>query len=137
MKGLKVMRKQQRKLGLCVLIWVIGFVLLTGCGGVEKNIDFEEEKVNVTIGVARTGGLLTGMGKMKIYVDGQEVFTVKNDDTVYHDMMLHPGVHSIQAKGQGDKSKEVEFEVVTGKEQRFVYNAEISNFIGVDLERVE
>lgn len=128
---------QRRTIGLFLLILIMCLIILIGCAGVEKNINFDEEKVDVTIGVARTGGLLTGIGKMKVFVDGKEVFTVKNDDTVYQDMMLHPGVHAIQVKGQGDKSKEIDFEVVAGQENRLVYTAEISNFYGIDLERIE
>ena len=113
------------------LLMVILF-LLVGCS--EDKQDGNLESVNVS--VERTGGLLTGIGKVKVYIDGDQVMKVKNNQIESVELYLSPGTHEIQTKGQGDRSKVVKFEVVDGKNNTFAYHTEISNIYGLKLELI-
>ena len=88
----------------------------------------------VEINVERMGNLITGIGKVKVYIDDEEVTKVGNNDTEKVNLKLMPGTHTIQTKGQGDKSDVVEFEVVEGANNRFFFSTEISSVAGVNLD---
>lgn len=49
--------------------------------------------------------------------------------------MMPVGMHTIQTKGQGDKSKKIKFEVTENGENNFYFSAEISNWYGVKMEK--
>ncbi|MEH7524932.1 hypothetical protein V7149_16875 [Bacillus sp. JJ1503] len=110
------------------LTFALLMTLLVACSGSGE----AEESVQISVG--RTGGLLTGIGKVKVYIDDKVVMKVKNNKTETVELSLLPGTHKIQTKGQGDKSDVVEFEVVAGADNIFHFNTEISNIYGVKLK---
>ena len=110
-------------------------LLLVGCSGDEET-SVDEILEPVVISVERTGNLITGIGKVKVYVDSEEVMQVKNNETESIELLLSPGVHTIQTKGQGDKSSKVEFEAAIGQDNTFAYTTEISSVYGVKLDRI-
>jgi hypothetical protein len=112
------------------LIFVLVITLLAACSSSGESANKEV----VQISVERTGGLLTGIGKVKVYIDDEEVMKVKNNHTEAVELSLLPGTHTIQTKGQGDKSDVMEFEVVAGADNIFEFNTEISNIYGVKLK---
>ena len=125
--------KRLEKRWYVVTLLMIFLLLFAGCSGGKENVnDADLELVNVS--VERTGGLINGIGKVMVYIDGEEVMKVKNNETESIELHLSPGVHTIQTKGQGDKSDEVEFEVIAGQDNTFTYQTEISNIYGVKLE---
>ncbi|MDR6726166.1 archaellum component FlaF (FlaF/FlaG flagellin family) [Paenibacillus amylolyticus] len=124
-----------KKAGSVIILLILGLILIAGCGNSQSTPD-EEEELTV-INVERTGGFLTGFGKVKVFIDGEEVMKVKNDEINSVELSLIPGEHTIQTKGQGDKSSVVKFEVVAGEVNEFTYHTEISNIYGVSLDRIE
>lgn len=105
-------------------------MFLVACSNSVNDENLEQVKISVE----RTGGLLTGIGKVKVYIDDKEVMKVKNNQTETLEMSMSTGIHTIQTKGQGDKSDVVEFEVVAGANNIFHFNTEISNLYGVKLK---
>lgn len=112
-------------------------LLIAGCSSDSRSSSSNSEKFPVKVSVERTGGLINGIGTVKIYVDDEEVFKLKNKQTKSVDLLLPPGVHTIQSKGQGDKSKSVKFEVIEGQDNVFHYQTEISHVYGISLERMQ
>lgn len=136
MRGINVLRN----LGKCLekkwyitILMVIGLLLLAGCNGGSSK---ENGTQLVTLSVERTGGFLSGIGKIKVYVDGKQVMKVKNNKTESVELQLAPGIHTIQTKGQGDKSKKVDFEVSAEQDNNLTYQTEVSNVYGVSLQRI-
>ncbi|MEH7495202.1 hypothetical protein [Neobacillus niacini] len=126
------MRRNKLMLNFITLL-MLTFSLLVGCSDVEKT-EGKSELVNLS--VERTGNLLTGIGKVKVYIDGEEVMKVKNNQIESVELNLPLGIHTIQTKGQGDKSNKLEFEVLEGQVNTFTYLTEISNIYGVKLEQI-
>lgn len=116
------------------VVYVINFIMLMMFLVACSNSVNDENLEQVKISVERTGGLLTGIGKVKVYIDDKEVMKVKNNQTETLEMSMSTGIHTIQTKGQGDKSDVVEFEVVAGANNIFHFNTEISNLYGVKLK---
>lgn len=116
-----------------IMVVMIGLLLLVGCNSEEASK--KDTKQVVTLNVERTGGFLSGIGKVKVYVDGKQVMKVKETESI--ELQLKPGTHTIQTKGQGDKSKKVEFIVTEGQDNILYYQTEISNIYGLSLERVQ
>jgi hypothetical protein len=125
------MKRQGEKWHIIILL-MVGLLLLAGCSAEASKEDIQLVNLNVE----RTGGLLSGIGKVKVYVDGEQVMKVKNNTTESVELHLASGTHTIQTKGQGDKSKEVEFEVMTGQDNTFTYQTEVSNVYGVSLQQI-
>lgn len=115
-----------------LLLIAIFVVLLTGC--TNEAVDENAEKVEVMISVQRTGNILTNIGEVEVYIDDEMVFTVDGNSTESVTIKMLEGEHTIQTKGQGDKSKKVKFNVTKDDENEFYYNTEISNWYGVKLE---
>lgn len=103
---------------------------ITGCGS-----DSTAETVDVMISVQRTGNILTNIGDLEVWVDGESVFTVGGNSTNYVNIKMSEGKHTIQVKGQGDKSKKLKFNVTQDGENEFYFTAEISNWFGVKLKK--
>lgn len=123
------MKKVLYSLNLVLLV-----ILLAACtNSAEQKSDEAQKSELVQISVERTGGLVTGIGDVKVYIDDEEVMEVKNDQTEIIELPLLPGTHTIQTKGQGDKSDVLGFEVVAGEQNTFRYHTEISNIYGVKL----
>ncbi|MBJ8005778.1 hypothetical protein JDS88_06480 [Bacillus cereus] len=99
-----------------------------------KTIGGDLEPVNIS--VERTGGLLSGFGNVKVYIDGEQVMKVRNEQTESINLYLPSGTHEIQTKGQGDKSSVLKFEVVSGQDNTFNYHTEIGSIYGVELEKI-
>lgn len=117
-----------KKVCSVIILLILGLSLLSGCGN-SKNVTDEEPEL-VVINVERTGGFLTGIGKVKVYIDAEQVMKVKNDETNSVELYLSPGEHTIQTTGQGDKSSAVKFVVVAGENNTFTYHTEISSVYG-------
>lgn len=115
-----------------VILLMVGLLLVAGCGEGSSKGDTQLVKLNVE----RTGGLISGIGKVKVYVDGKQVMKVKNKKTESVELHLAPGTHTVQTKGQGDKSSKVNFEVVAEQDNTFTYRTEISSVYGLSLERI-
>ena len=118
------------KLLLCVMLAFL--LLLIGCGSDANNENVEE--VEVMISVQRTGNILTNIGDLEVWIDGEKVFTVDGNSTNSVNIKMLEGEHIIQTKGQGDKSKKVKFDVTQDSENEFYFTTEISNWYGVKLE---
>ena len=103
---------------------------ITGCGS-----DSTAETVDVMISVQRTGNILTNIGDLEVWVDGESVFTVGGNSTNYVNIKMSEGKHTIQVKVQGDKSKKLKFNVTQDGENEFYFTAEISNWFGVKLKK--
>lgn len=127
--------KRLSKTFITLILFVLGLLLLNGCSGNQLNASGNHELVKVS--VERTGGVISGIGNVKVYIDDKEVMKVKNKQTKSVELLLSPGIHTIQTKGQGDKSKVVKFEVVAGEDNHFSYQTEISSFYGLSLQRVK
>lgn len=114
---------------LCVLIWGV------------NNIHFGKEKMEIAtevkamISVQRTGNILTNIGELEVLIDDEKVFVVDGNSTNSITTMMPVGIHTIQTKGQGDKSKKIKFEVTENGENNFYFSAEISNWYGVKMEK--
>lgn len=119
-----------RKVIIMVFL-VFALISLSACGKEAES----KEILPVTITVARTGNMLTGVGKVDVYIDDEKVFDVSNNSTESVKVKLEEGVHTIQTKGQGDKSKKLEFEVSNDGDNELYYATEISNWWGVKLEK--
>ncbi|MDN4081408.1 hypothetical protein [Paenibacillus polymyxa] len=128
--------KHLRKNFSVLILLILGLSLLTSCNNNASNTTDKNQEL-VVINVERTGGLLNGIGKVTVYIDDEQVMKVKNNQTNSAELYLSPGVHTIQTKGQGDKSSLVNFEVVAGEDNTFTYHTEISNIYGVSLERTQ
>lgn len=126
-----------RSLGIFTLrlSLLLGLLLIVGCSEIQSD-STEVETVPVTISVERSGNLITGIGKVTVYIDGKNVMKLKNNQSKSVKLSLAIGRHFIQTKGQGDKSAKVEFEVTAGESNNFLYHTEISSMYGVNLERV-
>ncbi len=124
------------KLLLCImstfLILLIGCSTGIGDGRVEESAELE--KVEVMISMQRTGNILTNIGDLEVWVDGEMVFTVDGNSTDSVKIKMLEGEHTIQVKGQGDESKKLKFNVTKDGENEFYFTAEISNWIGVKLK---
>ena len=102
----------------------------------EDEVDIEVPKdFTVSISVERTGNIVTNRSKLHVLIDGEEAFTVRGNSTEGANMILSKGIHTIQVKGQGDKSKKLEFNVTEDSPNYFYFWAEISNWWGIKLER--
>ena len=77
-------------------------LLIAGCGD-SRSSSSNSEKFPVKVSVERTGGLINGIGTVKIYVDDEEVFKLKNKQTKSVDLLLPPGVHTIKAKDRATR----------------------------------
>lgn len=110
-------------------------ISLTGCGSDVSNGKVEEAKeIEVMISVQRTGNILTNIGDLEVWIDDEKVFTVDGNSTDSVKIKMFEGEHTIQTKGQGDKSKELKFDVTQDGENEFYFTTEISNWYGVSLE---
>lgn len=110
-------------------------IILFGCENTQSKQSVEKkEEVPVKISVQRTGNILSGIGALKVYIDDEEVFQVSNNTTESVEVIMLEGFHTIQTKGQGDKSKKMEFEVLKDGDNEFYFIAEIDNWWGVKLE---
>ena len=105
---------------------------LTACSQSSQEVQYQFVKITVE----RTGNLLTNLRKVTVYIDGDEVMKLKGDETDKVELSLEPGVHTIQTKGQGDKSTKVEFEVTQNSTNEFYFTTEISNVNGVKLDLI-
>lgn len=139
--NVKVLCKKSIKMKwlLCSIILIM--VLLSGCGSDTSNKEDKEDKENIAskecevmINVRRTGNLLTNIGDLDVWIDGEQVFSVKGDSENSVKLKMIEGEHTIQTKGQGDKSKVLKFYVSEGGGNEFYFNSEISNVLGVDLQ---
>lgn len=120
-----------------VLLWgvLILSLLLIGCGNDEDIDSYKNDEVVISmISVQRTGNLLTNIGTMEVWIDDEKVFEVDGNSTNSAKIKMTVGEHTIQTKGQGDKSKKLKFTVAANEENEFYYTAEISNWYGVKLE---
>ena len=110
-------------------------IALTGCGATEQKSESKVE-VPVQISVQRTGNILTGIGDLSVLIDDEDVFQVSNNSTESVEIIMTEGIHTIQTKGQGDKSKKIEFEVINNDDgKKFYFTTEISNWWGIKLEK--
>lgn len=110
-------------------------IALTGCGAAEQKTESKVE-VPVQISVQRTGNILTGIGDLSVLIDDEDVFQVSNNSTESVEIVMAEGIHTIQTKGQGDKSKKIEFEVINNDDgKKFYFTTEISNWWGIKLEK--
>lgn len=122
------------------LLWILGFVvvciliLCTPDNQPETISSTEANNVAVLVSVQRTGNILTNIGELEIWIDEEKVFGVDGNSTNSAIIMMPVGTHTIQAKGQGDKSKKLKFVVTEDSENEFYYSAEISNWFGVKFE---
>lgn len=123
-----------------VLIVIILLILAASC---EKDTSHEDtsseddgEKVEVIVGVLRTGSILNNLGKMDVLVDGEEVFKVSGSSDNAVRLKMSKGEHTIQTKAQGNKSKKIKFNVSKDGEI-FYYEAEISNWYGIKMKEKE
>lgn len=127
-------KKNKKKIFLWIII--LG-VLIWGI----KNIQFgtrgndTAEKVEVMISVQRTGNILTNIGDLEVWIDDEKAFEVDGNSTNSATIMMTVGTHTIQTKGQGDKSKKMKFDVTEDGENEFYFSAEISNWYGVKLKK--
>lgn len=116
---------------------LIILILLTGCGSETSNEEAKEsvepKEVDVMISVQRTGNILTNIGDLEVWIDDEKVFTVDGNSTNGVKLNMPEGEHTIQTKGQGDKSKKLKFNVTSDGENEFYFTTEISNWYGVDL----
>ena len=94
----------------------------------------EPKEVEVMISVQRTGNILTNIGDLEVWIDDEKVFTVDGDSTNSVDINMPEGEHTIQTKGQGDKSKKLIFDVTQDGKNEFYFTTEISNWYGVTLK---
>lgn len=109
--------------------------LCSGCENIPSELSSEQKaEVPVTISVQRTGNIVSGIGGVSVYIDNEEVFKVNNNKTESVEIIMTEGIHTIQTKGQGDKSKKVKFEVIENGENEFFFTTEIGNWWGVKLE---
>lgn len=123
------------KMWIRIVILAMMFQIV-GCGKNDAEDESKKAKmVEVMISVQRTGNILTNIGDLDVLIDGEKVFEVDGDSTNSVKIKMLEGTHTIQTKGQGDKSKKVEFKVTSHGEKEFYYNAEISNWYGVKLEK--
>ena len=99
-----------------------------------QRIEVTPVEVEVLISVKRTGNIISGIGKLSVLIDGEEVFVVSNNSTESVRIVMTEGKHTIQTTGQGDKSKVLEFVVVSGSSNELYFVTEISNWWGVELE---
>lgn len=63
------------------------------------------EEVEVMISVQRTGNILSNIGDLEVWIDDEKVFEVDSNATNSVKIKMPVGKHTIQTKGQGDKSK--------------------------------
>lgn len=117
--------------------WII--VIIVYCIGkgetTQREVtDVSTEEVEVMISVQRTGNILTNIGALEVWIDDQKVFEVDGNSTNSVKIIMPEGEHTIQTKGQGDKSKKLKFDVTGNRENEFYYSTEISNWYGVKLE---
>lgn len=117
-----------------LFVMMISLILLSGCGSDGKEKDVEPKEVDVMISVQRTGNILTNIGDLEVWIDDEKVFSVDGNSTNSVNIKMLVGEHTIQTKGQGDKSKKMEFDVTEDGENEFYFTAEISNWYGVKLE---
>ena len=118
---------------LCAFLLIL--ISLTGCEITEKNTESNIE-VPVQISVQRTGNILTGIGELSVLIDDEDVFQVSNNSTESFEIIMTEGTHTIQTKGQGDKSKKIKFEVINNDDsKKFYFTTEISNWWGIKLEK--
>ena len=94
-----------------------------------------DNEVAVFVSVQRTGNILSNIGDLEIWIDDEKVFSVDGNSTNSAVIVMPVGTHTIQAKGQGDKSKKIKFDVVDDDENTFYFTAEISNWFGIKLEK--
>lgn len=128
----KYIRRSVMKIKLLLCVMLAFLLLLIGCGSDANNENVEE--VEVMISVQRTGNILTNIGDLEVWIDGEKVFTVDGNSTNSVNIKMLEGEHIIQTKGQGDKSKKVKFDVTQDSENEFYFTTEISNWYGVKLE---
>lgn len=119
-----------QRLRLCCILIII--LLLVGCGKSVSNKSSED--VDVMISVQRTGNILTNIGALEVWIDDEKVFEVDGNSTNSVKIKMPVGEHTIQTKGQGDKSEKKKFNVTADGENNFYYSAEISNWFGIKLE---
>lgn len=106
---------------------------VVGCGNSGNKAD--AKMVEVMISVKRTGNILTNIGDLDVLIDGEKVFVVDGNSTNSVKIQMLEGKHTIQTKGQGDKSKKLEFNVASRGGKEFYFTTEISNWYGVKLEK--
>ena len=120
----------KKKFFLCVIVSCL--FLLAACGSDSTNEN--AETMEVMISVQRTGNILTNIGALEVWIDDEKVFTVDGNSTNSVNIKMVEGEHTIQMKGQGDKSKKRKFDVTEDGDNQFYFTAEISNWWGVKLE---
>ena len=120
-----------------LLLWgvLVLLLLLIGCGNKEGIDNYKNDEVVISmISVQRTGNLLTNIGALEVWIDDEKVFEVDGNSTNTVKLKMTVGEHTIQTKGQGDKSKKLKFIVDANEENEFYYTTEISNWYGVKLQ---
>jgi hypothetical protein len=121
-----------------VFLWIILIgVLIWGVKSIQFDTGSNEstEEMDVLISVQRTGNILTNIGALEVWIDGEKVFEVDGNSTNSVVVAMPLGKHTIQVEGQGDKSKKIQFNVTENGENEFYYSAEISNWFGVKLKK--
>lgn len=125
--------KKNRK-WVCWIVLIVGMLLGINNIPFRTNVQENVEYVEVLISVQRIGNLLTNIGDLEVWIDEEKVFEVDGNSTNSVVITMPAGEHTIQVKGQGDKSKKRKFEVSRDDENEFYFSAEISNWFGVKLE---
>lgn len=119
------------------LLWgvLVLLLLLIGCENEEGIDNYKNDEVVISmISVQRTGNLLTNIGALEVWIDDEKIFEVDGNSTNTVKIKMTVGEHTIQTKGQGDKSKKLKFTVDANEENEFYYTTEISNWYGVKLQ---
>lgn len=121
-----------------IILWLIVFgVLIWGVKKIQPGTEGNgtDNEVEVMISVQRTGNVLTNIGNLEVWIDDEKVFEVDGNSTNSVVIKMPVGKHTIQTKGQGDKSKKVKFEVTEDGKNEFYFSTQISNWYGVKLEK--
>lgn len=127
--------KKRTILALVFVIIILCFVFDLLNDKTETTSTTVDNEVAVFVSVQRTGNILSNIGDLEIWIDDEKVFSVDGNSTNSAVIVMPVGTHTIQAKGQGDKSKKIKFDVVDDDENTFYFTAEISNWFGIKLEK--
>ncbi len=117
--------KKLMKKRILLLIIILVATLLVGCDEeLNEKIKEKKEEIPVEINIKRTGDMISRMYDMSVIIDDEEVFKVKVDKTEIVKIIMLEGVHTIQTKSKGKKSKKIEFEVVKNADNKFFFITE-------------
>lgn len=102
---------------------VLFALILAACtNSAEQNNEEEPETALAQISVEGTGEI----GDIKVFIDDEEGMEVKNNQQNTIELPLLIGTHTIQLKGQEEKSNVLGFEVESGEKNRFSFYIETS-----------